>query len=190
MLALIRFFCTNLDFFLKYFTKNLQTRNACLIFVSTTNDNTTNKIIMTYANLTNNELLELFFAQDNLLNELEAQGESYIWSTTGISSTERYDKELAKSQSMYNELNRRNIDPFYPEDVEAVKKEAAKVEAEKTTEKVSTLQDVQRTREQFNNDLEDCLTIIDEPTKTAPYYFCEHISHALETRTVKVFVIE
>ena len=55
---------------------------------------------------------------------------------------------------------------------------------------MNTLQDVQRTREQFNNDLEDCLTIIQHPTTTAPYYLCEHISHALIKRTVKVFVID
>ena len=55
---------------------------------------------------------------------------------------------------------------------------------------MKTLRDVQITREQFNKDLDHCLTIIDEPTKTAPYYFCEHISHALIKRTVKVFVID
>ena len=55
---------------------------------------------------------------------------------------------------------------------------------------MNTLQDVQRTREQFNNDLEDCLTIIQHPTTNAPYYLCEHISHALIKRTVKVFVID
>jgi len=30
--------------------------------------------------------------------------------------------------------------------------------------------------EQFDKDLEDCLTIITEPTQRNPYYVCEYVS--------------
>jgi len=50
------------------------------------------------------------------------------------------------------------------------------------------LQDVYLTRTQFNQDLECCLTIISYPNKKRPYYFCEHISAALEKRNVKIFL--
>lgn len=43
-------------------------------------------------------------------------------------------------------------------------------------------------KEQFEKDLDDCLTIINYPSKTRKYYVCEHISPALSKRKVKVFV--
>ena len=43
-------------------------------------------------------------------------------------------------------------------------------------------------KEQFEKDLDDCLTIINYPSRTRKYYVCEHISPALLRRKVKVFV--
>ena len=50
------------------------------------------------------------------------------------------------------------------------------------------LQDVYLTQEAFEKDLEECLTIIDYPSKSKPYYVCEHISVGLHKRKVNVYV--
>jgi len=51
------------------------------------------------------------------------------------------------------------------------------------------LKDVYLSKEQFEKDLDGCLTIINYPSKTRRYYVCEHISPALIRRKVKIFVI-
>lgn len=53
---------------------------------------------------------------------------------------------------------------------------------------METLKDVYLSKEQFEKDLDDCLTIINYPSRTRKYYVCEHISPALLRRKVKVFV--
>jgi hypothetical protein len=42
--------------------------------------------------------------------------------------------------------------------------------------------------EQFDKDLEDCLTIITEPTKRKPYYVCEYVSPALYKSIVHIYI--
>jgi len=42
--------------------------------------------------------------------------------------------------------------------------------------------------EQFDKDLEDCLTIITEPTQRNPYYVCEYVSHALYKYIVHIYI--
>ena len=42
--------------------------------------------------------------------------------------------------------------------------------------------------EQFNKELEDCLTIIKEPTKINKYYVCEYISAALYKSIVHIYI--
>ena len=42
--------------------------------------------------------------------------------------------------------------------------------------------------EQFDKDLEDCLTIIKSPTKLNPYYVCEYVSHALYKSIVHIYI--
>ena len=42
--------------------------------------------------------------------------------------------------------------------------------------------------EQFNKDLEDCLTIITEPTQRNPYYVCEYVSAALYKSIVHIYI--
>ena len=53
---------------------------------------------------------------------------------------------------------------------------------------LKTTQDVFLTPEEFDRDLEGCLTIINYPSRTRKYYVCEYISPALLRRKVKVFV--
>ena len=53
-----------------------------------------------------------------------------------------------------------------------------------------TLKDVYLTKETFEKDLNECLSIITGPTKEKPYYTCIHISEALEAREVNVYVEE
>ena len=43
-------------------------------------------------------------------------------------------------------------------------------------------------RERFEADLEDCLTILDYPSKNKKYYVCEYITPALYTKVIKVVV--
>ena len=52
-----------------------------------------------------------------------------------------------------------------------------------------TLDDVYLSMEQFEKELDYCLTIIEYPSKAQKYYVCEHISAALERSQVKVFVL-
>jgi hypothetical protein len=42
--------------------------------------------------------------------------------------------------------------------------------------------------EQFDKDLEDCLTIITEPTKNKQYYVCEYVSPALYKSIVHIYI--
>jgi len=50
------------------------------------------------------------------------------------------------------------------------------------------LQDVYLSQEAFDKDLDDCLTIITYPSKRKPFYVCEHISPALYTRKVNIYI--
>ena len=45
------------------------------------------------------------------------------------------------------------------------------------------------TKEQFEKDLETCLTIISYPTKRKPYYVCEYINPALYKSVVQIELI-
>jgi hypothetical protein len=45
------------------------------------------------------------------------------------------------------------------------------------------------TKEQFEMDLEICLTIISYPTKRKPYYVCEYINPALYKSVVQIELI-
>ena len=54
---------------------------------------------------------------------------------------------------------------------------------------MTRLQDVYLSKEQFEKDLDSCLTIIDYPSKRKPYYVCEHTSAALLKRKVHIYVI-
>jgi hypothetical protein len=42
--------------------------------------------------------------------------------------------------------------------------------------------------EEFDKDLEYCLTIILEPTKENPYYVCEYVSPALYKSIVHIYI--
>ncbi len=53
---------------------------------------------------------------------------------------------------------------------------------------MENLKDVHLTKEQFEIDLENCLTIIKYPNKKRKYYVCEHINAALVKREVKIFI--
>ena len=50
------------------------------------------------------------------------------------------------------------------------------------------LKDTYLTLEQFEKDLDNCLTIINYPSKRRNYYVCEHISSALIKRKVRIFI--
>ena len=50
------------------------------------------------------------------------------------------------------------------------------------------LQDVHLSLEQFEKDLDSCLTIVSYPDKKNPFYLCEHISAALIVRKVRVYI--
>ena len=53
---------------------------------------------------------------------------------------------------------------------------------------MAQLQDVYLTQEAFKKDLEECLTIIEYPSKNKPYYVCEHISAGLHKRKVNIYL--
>ena len=42
--------------------------------------------------------------------------------------------------------------------------------------------------EQFDMDLEDCLTIIQEPTRSNHYYVCEYVSPALYKSIIHIYL--
>jgi hypothetical protein len=44
------------------------------------------------------------------------------------------------------------------------------------------------TKEYFEKDLQECLTIIAEPTETNLYYICEYVSPALYKSIVNVYI--
>jgi len=50
------------------------------------------------------------------------------------------------------------------------------------------LQDVYLSQEAFDKDLEECLTIVSYPTSKKPFYVCEHISMALYTSKVNIYI--
>ena len=53
---------------------------------------------------------------------------------------------------------------------------------------MTNLKDVYLTIEAFNKDLDECLTIIEYPSKTKPFYVCENISSGLHKRKVNVHI--
>lgn len=62
---------------------------------------------------------------------------------------------------------------------------------QQTTEnKMTKLNDVYFTKEQFLKELDFCLRIISIPTKNNQYYVCEHISASLQIRKVNVYILE
>lgn len=54
--------------------------------------------------------------------------------------------------------------------------------------KNTTVKRVYLSIEQFDKDLEDCLTIITEPTQRKPYYVCEYVSPALYKSIVHIYI--
>ncbi len=61
--------------------------------------------------------------------------------------------------------------------------EIMKTRAEKELTKTVYL-----TKEEFDKDLEICLSIINEPSTNNPYYVCEYISAALYKSIVHIYV--
>ena len=53
---------------------------------------------------------------------------------------------------------------------------------------MKTLQDVYLSKEAFEKDLDECLTIITYPSKRKPFYVCEHTSPALYKRKVNIYI--
>ena len=51
------------------------------------------------------------------------------------------------------------------------------------------LDDVYLTMERFEKELDYCLNIVSYPSKRNPFYKCEHISAALETRAVNIYIV-
>ena len=58
-----------------------------------------------------------------------------------------------------------------------------------TTKQIMKLDDVYFTMEQFEKELDICLTILFYPTQECRYYVCQHISAGLRKRFVNVFII-
>ena len=54
---------------------------------------------------------------------------------------------------------------------------------------MSNVKKVYLTIEGFDNDLEDCLTILTEPTETNKYYVCEYVSPALYKSIIHIYII-
>jgi hypothetical protein len=52
----------------------------------------------------------------------------------------------------------------------------------------TTTKGVYLSQDQFDKDLDYCLTIITYPTKRKPYYVCEYISPALYKSIVNIFI--
>jgi hypothetical protein len=50
------------------------------------------------------------------------------------------------------------------------------------------LNDVYLTIEEFEKDLDSCLTIVQEPTDNQKYYVCEYISYSFEKSLVNVYI--
>ena len=50
------------------------------------------------------------------------------------------------------------------------------------------LNDVYLTIEEFDKDLNSCLTIVQEPTDNQNYYVCEYISYSLHKSLVNVYI--
>jgi len=53
---------------------------------------------------------------------------------------------------------------------------------------MKTTKEVYLSIEQFNKDLDECLTIITEPTDTVHYYVCEYVSFALYKSIVHIYI--
>jgi hypothetical protein len=49
-------------------------------------------------------------------------------------------------------------------------------------------QDVYLSKEEFENDLEICLTILDYPNSKNKFYVCEYISASLNRKTIRIFI--
>ena len=49
-------------------------------------------------------------------------------------------------------------------------------------------QDIYLSKQQFENDLDFCLTILDYPNKKNKFYLCEYISAGLHKKTVRIFI--
>ena len=57
-----------------------------------------------------------------------------------------------------------------------------------STKKMKKLNDVYLTIEEFDKDLDSCLTIVQEPTDNQKYYVCEYISYSFYTSLVNVYI--
>ena len=55
---------------------------------------------------------------------------------------------------------------------------------------MESFRDVYLSKEQFEQDLENHLTIIKYPNRRRKYYICEDITHPLLKRKVKIFIIK
>jgi len=56
------------------------------------------------------------------------------------------------------------------------------------THKMRWMMDAYLSKQKFEKDLNECLTIIKYPSQTKTFYVCEHISASLEKRMVNVHV--
>jgi hypothetical protein len=54
--------------------------------------------------------------------------------------------------------------------------------------KIVKVKEVYLSIENFDKDLEDCLTIIKEPTSSNQYYVCEYVSPALYKSIVHIYI--
>ena len=50
------------------------------------------------------------------------------------------------------------------------------------------IKNVHLSQEAFDKDLDECLTIINYPSKSRPYYMCDNIFASPEKRRVRVYV--
>jgi hypothetical protein len=57
-------------------------------------------------------LLEKFLAADKKVTELENNGGLYLEGYGGVDSTKEYDKALETAQKLYQELEKKGINPF------------------------------------------------------------------------------
>jgi hypothetical protein len=55
---------------------------------------------------------------------------------------------------------------------------------------MKNVKEVYLTIEAFDKDLEDCLTILREPTNIKKYYVCEYVSPALYKSIIHIYIIK
>ena len=55
---------------------------------------------------------------------------------------------------------------------------------------MKNVKEVYLTIEAFDKDLEDCLTILREPTNINKYYVCEYVSPALYKSIIHIYIIK